>query len=325
MFSSSVTESFEESLDMNFKKKLFLTALGGIAFTLVGCCSITNKFSHSSKTYLPIINHIFKLCDLHEVDASNKNLVESMRPLLMTREQRRDGIFDPLVVKDVHALYNDLSLLGMTQVVPAHAATYDCAVIFGGFLPAMRQRLDFLIREWNRGVRFRKIIFLSEERERYPGVETFEQFYNPQNNPFPIDKSWHSEDYSLPSSENEIAKFIWSQMLLPASWRDSTDVQVEFLVAEPSGDLPYTTRHDALTIFRKYWGDSEGRILFVSNQPFVPSDRVRMAKYFTKDCDISGPGFGQAVLKQNWGPRVCLHALAIWVNETDGRLELSQE
>ena len=309
---------------MKLKKKLFSIVCGGIALALVGCCSLTNKVFHSSKAYLPTINRIFQLCNLQVVD-SREDLVESVQSLLITREQQQNSTFDSLVVEDSHALYNDLSLLCMTQVVPAHAATYDCAVIFGGVLPCIRQRLDFLIREWNRGVRFRKIIFLSGKRDRYQKIETPEQLYHQQNHLFPVDKSWNNEDHPLPSSEHEIAQFVWSQMEIPASWRDSSEVQVEFLVAEPSTDLPYATRHDTLAWFHKSWVNSRGRILFVSSHPFIASDRVRMAKYFTKNCDISGPGFGQSILKQSWGPRVCLHALASWIQETDGYLKLPQE
>lgn len=307
---------------MNLKKKLFSITCVWLTLALVGCCSLTNKFSNSSEKYLPIINHLFQLCNLHEVD-TREELVKSMQSLFITREQRQNNTFDPLVAEDHHAFYNDLSLLRMTQVVPAYAATYDCAVIFGGLLPSMRQRLDFLIREWNRGVRFRKIIFLSGKRARYQKIETPEQFYNLQNNPFPTDKSWNAEEHPLPASENEIAQFVWSQMALPASWRNSSDIEVEFLVAEPSADLPYASRHDTLALFRKYWENAEGRVLFVSSQPFIASDYVRTAKHFTKNFDISGPGFGEAVLKQTWGPRVCLHALAVWVQETDGHLKLS--
>ncbi|WP_375793553.1 hypothetical protein O1W69_00230 [Chlamydia sp. 12-01] len=313
---------------MNIKRKRSLLVCFGMVFLLItGCCPFADKnTSCSPKKYLPIVSHLLELCDLPEVETPEE-LVEVTKPLLLTREQRMAADFASLPIKDDHIFYNDLSLLRMTQVVPAYAATYGSAVVFGGTLATIRQRLDFLIREWNRGVRFKKIIFLSGKRERYAKVENSDQFYDNRYNPFPIEESWNPSEHKLPSSEDEIARFVWTQMVVPTSWRDSSGgVEVEFLVAEPAEGQKYGTRHDTLKIFRAYHGDGSERILFVSSQPFVHLDRSRVMKHFDKEkYDISGPGFSQTILKHDWAPRVCLHSLAAWASETDGYLIISQE
>ncbi|WP_348663786.1 hypothetical protein [Chlamydia vaughanii] len=312
---------------MNIKRKRLSIAYLGMLFVLVtGCCPFAEKTSCSPKKYLPVVSHLLELCDLQEVETPEE-LVKETAPLLLTREQRMAAEFGSLSVKDDHAFYNDLSLLRMTQAVPAYAATYDSVVILGGTLPTMRQRLDFAIREWQRGVRFQKIIFLSGRRERYAKLENSDQFYDLRYNPFPVEEGWNPTEHKLPSSEDEIARFIWTQMAVPPSWKDASGgMEVVFLVAEPSEGQKYGTRHDTLKIFRAYHGNTSGRILFVTSQPFVHLDRSRISKYFDKDnCDVSGPGFGQAILKHSWAPGVCLHALAAWVQETNGCLSISQE
>ncbi|SYX08737.1 hypothetical protein C834K_0265 [Chlamydia poikilotherma] len=313
---------------MNIKRKRSLPVCLGMIFLLItGCCPFADKnTSCSPKKYLPIVSHLLELCDLPEVETPEE-LVEVTKPLLLTREQRMAADFGSLPIKDDHAFYNDLSLLRMTQVVPAYAATYGAAVVFGGTVAAIRQRLDFLIREWNRGVRFKKIIFLSGRRERYAKVENPDQFYDNRHNPFPIEENWNPGEHKLPSSEDEIARFVWMQMVVPTTWRDASGgVEVEFLVAEPEEGQKYGTRHDTLKILRAYHGDGSERILFVSSQPFIHLDRSRVTKHFDKEkYDISGPGFAQGILKQDWASSVCLHSLAAWVSETEGYLTISQE
>ncbi|OEH43984.1 hypothetical protein [Chlamydia psittaci] len=314
---------------MNIKRKRSLLVCFGVVFLLItGCCPFADKNPScgSPKKYLPIVSHLLEQCDLPEVETPEE-LVEETKHLFLTREQRMAADFDPLPIKDDHAFYNDLSLLRMTQVVPAYAATYGSAVVFGGTLATIRQRLDFLVREWHRGVRFKKIIFLSGRRERYAKVEDSDQFYDNRHNPFPVEENWNPAEHKLPSSEDEIARFVWTQMVVPSSWRDlSGGMEVEFLVAEPAEGQKYGTRHDTLKVLRAYHGDGSERILFVSSQPFIHLDRSRAAKHFEKEkYDVAGPGFSQAILKHDWAPRVCLHSLAAWASETDGHLVISQE
>ncbi|EPP35351.1 putative lipoprotein [Chlamydia ibidis] len=292
-----------------------------------GCSFCPQKASSlSSEQYLPIVNHLFSICDLPQVE-NREELVEVSSSLFLTREQRMSRNFEPISLKDGHEFYNDLSLLRMTQVVPAYAATYESAVILGGMLPAIRHRLDFLIREWQRGVRFKKIVFLSGKRERYSEVETREHFFDSRFNVFPVDPSWREEDHEVPSSEDGIARFVWEQMQVPSEWRDpQSGVQAVFLEANPSEGNTFGSRNDTLNLFKSYHGDSSGRVLFVSSQPFIHLDRCRITNFFDKQtCDVSGPGFSQVVLLQDWAPRMCLHGLAAWVHETNGHLNISQE
>ncbi|SPN73618.1 hypothetical protein C10C_0452 [Chlamydia serpentis] len=313
---------------MNRKKTRWVVALFAMmALISVGCCPWSQPKSRCSvQKYVPVINRLLEICGLPEAEAI-EDLIESTSTWILSPEERFSGdLVSNCQLHDEHAFYNDLSLLHMTQALPAYSATYDCAVIFGGPLPALRQRLDFLIREWQRGVRFKKIVFLCGQRGRYKSIEEQEHFFDSRYNPFPMEDNWQQENHSTPASEEEIAKFVWTQMLLPTAWRDNPSAfKVVFLVAKPAEDRLFANRKDTLLLFRSYQEDFSGRVLFVSSQPFIGLDSCRVEKFFkSENYDIAGPGFAQGVLKYHWAPRICLHTLAEWLKETNGCLNISE-
>ncbi|WP_100934625.1 hypothetical protein [Candidatus Chlamydia corallus] len=313
---------------MNRKKARWAVALFAMTTLIsVGCCPWSKVNSRCSiDKYIPVVNRLLEVSGLPEAD-SVEGLIESTSAWTLTPEERFSGeLVSVCQIKDEHAFYNDLSLLHMTQAVPSYSATYDCAVVFGGPLPALRQRLDFLVREWHRGVRFKKIVFLCGQRGRYQSIEEQEHFFDSRYNPFPTEENWKSENQVTPSSEEEIAKFVWAQMLVPRVWRDNASgVRVTFLLAKPGEDRLVANRKDTLLLFRSYQEAFPERVLFVSSQPFIGLDFCRVGQLFKGESyDLAGPGFAQGVLKYHWAPRVCLHTLAEWLKETNGCLNISE-
>ncbi|WP_213318630.1 hypothetical protein [Chlamydiifrater volucris] len=306
-----------------FVKAVALCLLSVTILTSFGCCCSRlverGAPSFQKNWFKEPLRSI--LAQLGAVDLESKeDIKEALRIWRLEEVERREGkIKEHVCLSDVHAFYNDLSMLYMTQVVPAYSATYDTAVILGGTLPSIRQRLDFLVREWNRGVRFRKIVFLCGERPLYRNIEEREQFFDVRHNPFPVESSWDERVGDMPKSEEGVARFVWSQMKLPKIWRDTSKMSVVFICAKPTGDRTRATREDTLKLFRSYEGFS--KTLFVSSQPFISLDAMRVRKYFAKEPGIvAGPGFSESVLKQSWAARLCLHTLSIWYDETDGKL-----
>ncbi|WP_213357983.1 hypothetical protein [Chlamydiifrater phoenicopteri] len=306
-----------------FVKIVALFLVAATVVTSFGCCCsrlMERRASSFQKNWFkePLRNI---LAQIGAMDLESKeDIREALRIWRLEEKERRDGkIADPIRVSDIHAFYNDLSMLYMTQVVPAYSATYDTAVILGGTLPSIRQRLDFLVREWNRGVRFKKIVFLCGERPLYRNIEEREQFFDSRHNPFPIESSWDERNGDMPRNEEGVARFVWAQMKLPKIWRDISKMSVVFVSAKPSGDHTRATREDTLKLFRSYEGFS--KTLFVSSQPFISLDAARVRRYSSREPGIvAGPGFSESVLKQSWAARLCLHVLSMWYDESDGAL-----
>lgn len=76
-------------------------------------------------------------------------------------EDKRDQVF-PL-----------LKELQCINTVRAQESRYDYALVLGATGKAMQRRLDFLYEEWQRGVRFDKIILLTGARDLDPKIENF--------------------------------------------------------------------------------------------------------------------------------------------------------
>lgn len=75
-------------------------------------------------------------------------------------ESKRDLAF-PLLIE-----------LQCVETIHAQKKHYDYALVLGATGPVMKNRLDFLYEEWQRGVRFDQIVLLSGARDLDPKVET---------------------------------------------------------------------------------------------------------------------------------------------------------
>jgi hypothetical protein len=67
--------------------------------------------------------------------------------------------------------YPLLQKLGCIHPFNARDVHYDCALLFGGHASRMDNRIQFLNEQWRRGIRFKKLIFLTGARPLDPRTE----------------------------------------------------------------------------------------------------------------------------------------------------------
>ncbi len=131
--------------------------------------------------------------------------------------------------------------LGCIEKVSASKMHYEYALLLGGYAPRMQERIQFLIQEWKRGVRFNQLVMLTGER--------------------PLDPE-HEKGTSSLNTETEMFLYLWSQADLPQSLR-----QTPLLIV----NAPMTnTRPTTLDTIKEWLKQSPapGSCLIVSNQPF---------------------------------------------------------
>ncbi len=133
-----------------------------------------------------------------------------------------------------------LSRLGCIDKVSARKMHYDYAILLGGYTPRMQDRIQLLIQEWQRGVRFKQLVMLTGER--------------------PLDRD---TEPSVLNTETEMLLYLWAQADLPHELRHATltVINVPMKKTRP-------TIIDTIVDWLKR-APSAGSCLIVANQPFV--------------------------------------------------------
>lgn len=312
----------------SFVRKVFIYVLYLTIFTNVSLDAYGAQSIHFTEHPLENVRggpsegllDVLKLCGI-KTTGSWENIIKMTRSWVVLEQNKKDGIWPVSChCKDMHAFYNALSMLHMTQIVPSCLATYDYAVILGGTLPSIRRRLWFLKQEWERGVRFRHLVFLSGERKLYKNQEDEEDFINPSFNPYPISEDW-AYNNQLPKNERDVAEFVWRQMKLPEDW--ASRISVSFMTIDIKNRKEKVG--ESLKELLPFWASkisNPGTVLFVSSQPFIELDSLTICKTlkdYDMRFDIVGPGFSSVVLDHSWTLSACCSILAEWIEEARGK------
>lgn len=175
------------------------------------------------------------------------------------RFEKLKPIIEPLLV--------DLGFINDTH---SHFQEYQGALIHGGLLPRVRLRLHYLILEWNLGIRFANLYFLSGDRPLETLHENRETFMQDEASPLKIRKNW-KEPSNLPKTENEMIQLVWEQSEIPEDMRQS--VKVHFIRAPMKDGINGVktvrpTTDDAVEAWLKT-APIHGRYLAVTNAPYT--------------------------------------------------------
>jgi hypothetical protein len=168
---------------------------------------------------------------------------------------------------DKEKIFPFLEKLKVLEEVVSPVKSYDYALVHGALLSRVRMRLSFLVKEWNRGVRFSKIIFLTGDRDLHP---TFEDRYGlmDANNPYlPFREEWRWEG-ALPQNEVEMMQLVYEQSQIPEEMRK---LPVEWISApkqEKNGKMIRPGTKETLIEWLKL-DPQPGECLAISNQPYV--------------------------------------------------------
>ncbi len=150
--------------------------------------------------------------------------------------------------------------LGFIDAVHATQKHYDYGIVHGATVQRSQSRIEWLVQQWERGVRFDSLVFLSGERALDKDLELSH-----------IEKLWHAPEI-WPTSETEMIAWLWRRMAIPDAMRK----------------LPYTLINASASDTRAHTGDTvvewmaknpgAGTILAVSNQPFVSYQHMSLLR-----------------------------------------------
>lgn len=189
---------------------------------------------------------------------------------------------------------------------------YENVLLLGGLLSRVRIRLAYLSRQWERGIRFDSIALLGCERLLDPKLENREMLLKDPDSILPNRRDWKAPP-ELPKNEIEMMKYVYDQAALPPEMRKVKLV----LVNSPSkkdADGKETRAETEDTIIT--WLETKptsGKVLSLSNQPFIGYQHEKVRKYLPKEfiLETVGPGLKSTDIKVG----VLLDNLARWLNQ----------
>jgi hypothetical protein len=170
---------------------------------------------------------------------------------LRPRDKERWQIEDACAEKEVQLLPL-LAALGMTQDVHASKMHYDYAFLLGSRLGSVKKRLQFLIDEWNRGVRFNTVVLMSGYRELTEDEKQELRGSLPRGADFP-------------QTEPAMMRLVYAMSALP---QDMANLPVQLVSAQAQPQQQRATTEDTI----KTWLNSSplpGTVLSISSQPFI--------------------------------------------------------
>jgi hypothetical protein len=147
--------------------------------------------------------------------------------------------------------------LGLVDPVYAKRLNYETALIHGGTLSAVQKRIAFLAKEWERGVRFKKIGFLCSERKIIKEKEEISK----------IEKEVFGVSFDVKNCKNYDNEFkmmcsLYSISKLP--WQREISQLLVFV-----GNEKANTEDTVRGWYESFNREISGPLLFVSSQPFV--------------------------------------------------------
>lgn len=209
-----------------------------------------------------------KILELFDVDSSQSwsKIIEDTQSKWYTSQERWDMAEVHTDKKDdVMRLLGDLECLKAIKPVKKH---YDYAVILGATVPAVRNRLNYLFKLCNEGVRVDKVVFLGADTELTTGVE-FNRLMDRTDSSYPFLENWSLKG-SNPKTEIEMMEAIWSQTNLPSALKGTpTQFVATPAILNADGALRRADTSATLRQWMKEEPELSGECLVLSSQPYV--------------------------------------------------------
>jgi hypothetical protein len=163
-----------------------------------------------------------------------------------------------------------LDELGFVKATLPHFKNYQGAIVHGAQLSRVRLRLDYLIKQWEKGIRFSYLYFLSGERPLDEQQENTNALLSDSDSLLKIRKNW-LKPLEFPKTECEMIQLVWEQSEVPEEMRQQ--VYVYFVNAPMKKDsksekLLRPTTDDTVEAWLKCI-PPQGRYLAVTNAPYT--------------------------------------------------------
>lgn len=187
-------------------------------------------------------------------DYSLKSIVRmTQERWLQSRKERWH--FEPREEHRLNYILPFLNTLGCIEPVFAKKPEYDYVLVLGGYHTRIQSRINHLIHEWERGVRFRRLVFLTGER--FLDSDTEIPFFN-----------LNEREASKECTETQLMLHIWEKSTVPSPLKNLPFTLVDTPKKISSATLSRPTTKDTVLKWLSFT-PKPGKCLFISSQPFI--------------------------------------------------------
>ncbi len=206
-------------------KSIFLTDNGDLTPELISLLKLDNLY-YEGETFKEAYKKIQSSWILVNRGINNKERADLIDPIEWIH-----------IRGDVLEVINNMGLLQAKNPSLKH---YDYAICHGAFMEGVRFRLAQLIDQWNKGIRFDALVFLTGERtlRKGPGEkDDFSVLCNPEKSPYPFKPGWMPNPDAKYETEYDMVKLVWEQAAIPEDMAKALADKVT-IVNTPKGDFP---------------------------------------------------------------------------------------
>lgn len=217
---------------------------------------------------------LLKILDVLKInyDHSLNGIVDiTQRTLLRSPGKERWEVED--IFKDKSKTLTPLfKEIGCIDAIHASCSLYDYGVVLGALFGRVRDRLQWLINEWCRGVRFKTLVFLTGKRALIDSECK--------------DLKIFSKKQPIPTDEFEMVKLVYATLEMPQAMKN---LPVVFINAQPQVGRPRVNTEDTV---RTWLGQcpEPGTVLAVSNQPYIMQQHCVLRALLPKEFYIETVG-----------------------------------
>lgn len=206
-----------------------------------------------------------------------------------------------------------LSELGLVEAISPSFQTYDAAIVHGALIIRVRSRLHFLVEQWNQGIRFKHLYFLTGERLLEPKYESPDRLLSDTNSPLRIRPDWIPPTV-MPKFENEMVEMVWDQSEIPADMRAA--VSVHFISAPKQPGSTRAQTEDTILAWMKETHPT-GRYLAVTEAPYLGRQDFLVRKHLNNKAGLDTAGY--EAREETVSMAIMLDELSSWIYEYNRR------
>lgn len=204
-------------------------------------------------------------------------------------------------------LFKDICLIQEIKPLKQH---YTYAILHGATVHSVRNRLAYLIKLWNSGIRFDCIIIFSGKRPLNSIIERSETLSDTNSTSLPFKQNWKF-DGQLPNTETEMIKLVFDQFDIPMEWNIIPIIFVDTPMQVSQNGIPRRPNtQDTVEEWLKKYQPQEGSILAISNQPYIGYQDAVLRKLVSKNFAVETVG---SACSDDITTTIILDSLVRWI------------